>query len=69
MSHDVDFEVPHGVTVTAPKQTEVIVEGIDSQLVGQVAANIRAWRKPEPYKGKGIKYKDEYIFRKEGKKK
>ena len=67
--HDVDFEVPQGVTVTAPKQTEVIVEGIDSQLVGQVAANIRAWRKPEPYKGKGIKYKDEYIFRKEGKKK
>jgi large subunit ribosomal protein L6 len=69
LSHDVDFEVPQGVTVTAPKQTEIIVEGIDSQLVGQVAANIRAWRKPEPYKGKGIKYKDEYIFRKEGKKK
>lgn len=68
-SHDVNFEVPEGVTVTAPKQTEIIVEGIDQQLVGQVAANIRAWRKPEPYKGKGIKYKDEYIFRKEGKKK
>ena len=68
-SHDVNFEVPDGVTVTAPKQTEIIVEGIDQQLVGQVAANIRAWRKPEPYKGKGIKYKDEYIFRKEGKKK
>ena len=68
-SHDVNFEVPEGVTVTAPKQTEITVEGIDQQLVGQVAANIRAWRKPEPYKGKGIKYKDEYIFRKEGKKK
>ncbi len=68
-SHEVNFEVPEGVTVTAPKQTEVIVEGIDQQLVGQVAANIREWRKPEPYKGKGIKYKDEYIFRKEGKKK
>ena len=68
-SHDVNFDVPEGVTVTAPKQTIIIVEGIDQQLVGQVAANIRAWRKPEPYKGKGIKYKDEYIFRKEGKKK
>jgi large subunit ribosomal protein L6 len=68
-SHDVDFEVPEGVTVTAPKQTEIVVEGIDQQLVGQVAANIREWRGPEPYKGKGIKYKDEYIFRKEGKKK
>ena len=68
-SHDVDFEVPAGVTVTAPKQTEIVVEGIDQQLVGQVAANIREWRKPEPYKGKGIRYKGEYIFRKEGKKK
>ena len=68
-SHDVNFEVPEGVTVTAPKQTEVIVEGIDEQLVGQVAANIREWRKPEPYKGKGIRYKGEYVFRKEGKKK
>ncbi len=68
-SHDVIFEIPAGVTITAPKQTEIIVEGIDQQLVGQVAANIRAWRAPEPYKGKGIKYKDEYIFRKEGKKK
>lgn len=68
-SHDVNFEVPEGVTVTAPKQTEIIVEGIDAQLVGQVAANIREWRKPEPYKGKGIKYKGEFIFRKEGKKK
>ncbi|WP_432449585.1 50S ribosomal protein L6 [Aliiroseovarius marinus] len=69
LSHDVDYVAPEGVTVTAPKPTEIIVEGIDQQLVGQVAANIRAWRKPEPYKGKGIKYKDEYIFRKEGKKK
>ena len=69
LSHDVDFPIPEGVTVTAPKPTQIIVEGIDQQLVGQVAANIRAWRKPEPYKGKGIKYKDEYIFRKEGKKK
>ena len=68
-SHDVIFDVPEGVTVTCPKNTEVVVEGIDQQLVGQVAANIREWRKPEPYKGKGIKYKDEYIFRKEGKKK
>ncbi|MGR3453771.1 50S ribosomal protein L6 [Pseudooceanicola sp.] len=69
LSHDVNFEVPEGVTVTTPKQTEIIVEGSDPQLVGQVAANIREWRSPEPYKGKGIKYKDEYIFRKEGKKK
>jgi large subunit ribosomal protein L6 len=68
-SHEVNFEAPEGVTVTAPKQTEIVVEGIDQQLVGQVAANIREWRAPEPYKGKGIKYKDEYIFRKEGKKK
>ena len=68
-SHEVNFDVPEGVTVTAPKQTEIVVEGIDQQLVGQVAANIREWRAPEPYKGKGIKYKDEYIFRKEGKKK
>ena len=66
-SHDVDFEVPAGVTVTAPKPTIIIVEGNDQQQVGQVAANIREWRKPEPYKGKGIKYVDEYIFRKEGK--
>ena len=68
-SHDVNFEVPEGVTVTSAKPTEITVEGIDEQQVGQVAANIRAWRKPEPYKGKGIKYKGEYIFRKEGKKK
>ena len=68
-SHDVDFDIPEGVTITAPKPTELVIEGIDQQVVGQVAANIREWRKPEPYKGKGIKYKDEYIFRKEGKKK
>ena len=68
-SHDVDFKVPDGVTVTTPKNTEIIVEGIDAQLVGQVAANIREWRGPEPYKGKGIRYRGEYIFRKEGKKK
>jgi len=68
-SHDVNFEVPEGVTVTAAKPTEISVEGIDQQLVGQVAANIREWRKPEPYKGKGIKNKGEFIFRKEGKKK
>jgi large subunit ribosomal protein L6 len=68
-SHEVNFDVPDGVTVTAPKQTEIVVEGIDQQLVGQVAANIREWRKPEPYKGKGIRYKGEFVFRKEGKKK
>ncbi|WP_371153126.1 50S ribosomal protein L6 [Jannaschia sp. 2305UL9-9] len=68
-SHDVIYDIPEGVTVTAPKQTEITVEGIDQQLVGQVAANIREWRAPEPYKGKGIRYKGEYIFRKEGKKK
>jgi len=68
-SHDVDFAIPEGVTVTTPRPTEIIVEGIDQQVVGQVAANIREWRKPEPYKGKGIRYKGEFIFRKEGKKK
>ena len=68
-SHEVIFEVPAGVTVATPKQTEITVEGIDQQLVGQVAANIREWKKPEPYKGKGIRYKGEFVFRKEGKKK
>jgi large subunit ribosomal protein L6 len=68
-SHEVNFDVPKGVTITAPKPTEIIVEGIDQQQVGQVAANIREWRQPEPYKGKGIRYKGEFIFRKEGKKK
>ena len=69
LSHDVDYQVPEGITVTTPKQTEIVVEGIDQQRVGQVAAEIREWRSPEPYKGKGIRYKGEYIFRKEGKKK
>jgi large subunit ribosomal protein L6 len=68
-SHEVNFEVPAGVTVTSAKNTEISVEGIDQQLVGQVAANIREWKKPEPYKGKGIRYKGEFVFRKEGKKK
>ena len=68
-SHEVNFDVPKGVTITVPKQTEIIVEGIDQQQVGQVAANIREWRAPEPYKGKGIRYKGEFVFRKEGKKK
>ena len=68
-SHEVNFVVPEGITVTSPKQTEIIVEGIDQQKVGQVAAEIREWRRPEPYKGKGIRYKGEYVFRKEGKKK
>ena len=64
-----NFEAPEGVTVNAPKQTEIVVEGIDQQAVGQTAANIREWKKPEPYKGKGIRYKGEQVFRKEGKKK
>ena len=68
LSHDVDYTAPEGITITAPKQTEIVVEGIDQQAVGQVAAEIREWRKPEPYKGKGIRYKGEFIFRKVGKK-
>jgi large subunit ribosomal protein L6 len=68
-SHDVNFTVPEGVDVKTPDQTTVEISGIDKQKVGQVAAEIRRWRKPEPYKGKGIKYDGEYIFRKEGKKK
>ncbi len=68
-SHDVNFAVPEGVDVKTPDQTTVEISGIDKQKVGQVAAEIRRWRKPEPYKGKGIKYRGEYIFRKEGKKK
>ena len=68
-SHDVIYEVPEGIEVQVPQPTEIIVSGIDKQKVGQVAAEIRAWRPPEPYKGKGIRYADEYIFRKEGKKK
>ena len=69
LSHDVDYKAPDGITIKAPKQTEIVVEGIDQQKVGQVAAEIREWRKPEPYKGKGIRYKGEFIFRKAGKKK
>ncbi|GGB11251.1 50S ribosomal protein L6 [Allosediminivita pacifica] len=69
LSHDVDFAIPEGITVTCPKPTEIIVEGHNAQQVGEVAANIRDWRRPEPYKGKGIRYKGEYIFQKEGKKK
>jgi len=69
LSHDVEYTAPEGVTVSSPKPTIIEVEGIDEQAVGQVAADIRAWRKPEPYKGKGIRYKGEFIFRKEGKKK
>ena len=68
-SHDVDFPVPEGIEIKTPDQTTVEITGIDKQKVGQVAAEIRRWRKPEPYKGKGIKYRGEFIFRKEGKKK
>jgi large subunit ribosomal protein L6 len=68
-SHDVIYPVPEGITIVAPKPTEIVVTGIDKQKVGQVAAEIRAFRPPEPYKGKGVKYAGEYIFRKEGKKK
>lgn len=68
-SHPVNFEVPEGITVETPSQTEILVKGADKQKVGQVAANIRAWRPPEPYKGKGIRYSDEQIVRKEAKKK
>ncbi|MGO4573718.1 50S ribosomal protein L6 [Microvirga sp. 2TAF3] len=68
-SHDIDYEIPAGVTITTPKPTEVIVVGIDKQKVGQAAAEIRDFRGPEPYKGKGVKYAGEFIFRKEGKKK
>jgi len=68
-SHDVNFPVPEGVDVKTPDANTVEISGIDKQKVGKVAAEIRRWRKPEPYKGKGIKYRGEYIFRKEGKKK
>jgi large subunit ribosomal protein L6 len=68
-SHDVDYDIPDGITVTTPKPTEIVVAGIDAQRVGQVAAEIRRYRPPEPYKGKGVKYAGEFIFRKEGKKK
>ncbi len=68
-SHDVNFPIPAGVTITTPKPTEITISGSDKQEVGQIAAEIRALRGPEPYKGKGVKYVDEFIFRKEGKKK
>jgi len=68
-SHDVDFAIPEGIEIKTPDNTTVEISGIDKQKVGQVAAEIRRWRKPEPYKGKGIKYAGEFIFRKEGKKK
>ena len=68
-SHDVNFDVPEGIEIKPPDNTTVEITGIDKQKVGQVAAEIRRWRKPETYKGKGIKYRGEYIFRKEGKKK
>ncbi|HLH91262.1 MAG TPA: 50S ribosomal protein L6 [Xanthobacteraceae bacterium] len=68
-SHDVVYPIPAGIAIATPKPTEVVITGIDRQKVGQVAAEIRGFRKPEPYKGKGVKYAGEYIFRKEGKKK
>lgn len=68
-SHPVAFEVPDGITIETPTQTEILVKGIDRQLVGQVAANIRAYRPPEPYKGKGVRYSGEHVVRKEAKKK
>jgi large subunit ribosomal protein L6 len=68
-SHDVVYPIPNGIAIVTPKPTEVVITGIDRQQVGQVAAEIRGFRKPEPYKGKGVKYAGEYIFRKEGKKK
>jgi large subunit ribosomal protein L6 len=68
-SHDVVYPIPEGIAVVTPKPTEIVITGIDRKKVGQVAAEIRAYRPPEPYKGKGVKYSDEFIFRKEGKKK
>jgi large subunit ribosomal protein L6 len=68
-SHDVPYAIPEGITITVEKPTLITVSGIDKQLVGQVAAEIRGWRPPEPYKGKGVRYEGEYVRRKEGKKK
>ena len=68
-SHDVTYDIPAGIDIKVPKPTEIVISGIDKQRVGQVAAEIREYRGPEPYKGKGVKYAGEYIFRKEGKKK
>jgi large subunit ribosomal protein L6 len=68
-SHDINFKIPDGITIVTPKPTEIVITGVEKQKVGQVAAEIRGYRPPEPYKGKGVKYVGEYIFRKEGKKK
>jgi large subunit ribosomal protein L6 len=68
-SHDVNYAIPQGITITTPKPTEILITGSNKQQVGQVAAEIRQWRPPEPYKGKGVRYAGEFIFRKEGKKK
>ncbi len=68
-SHDIDFPIPEGIAIVAPRPTELVISGIDKRSVGQVAAEIRSMRPPEPYKGKGVKYAGEFIFRKEGKKK
>ena len=68
-SHEVNYPIPEGITIATPKPTEIVITGIDRQKVGQVAAEIRAFRGPEPYKGKGVRYANEFIFRKEGKKK
>ncbi|MDJ0880841.1 MAG: 50S ribosomal protein L6 [Gammaproteobacteria bacterium] len=68
-SHPIDYQVPEGITIETPSQTEIVVSGCDKQKVGQVSAEIRAYRPPEPYKGKGVKYADEHIIRKEAKKK
>jgi large subunit ribosomal protein L6 len=67
-SHPVKFQIPEGITIETPSQTEIVIKGIDKQQVGQVAADIRAYRPPEPYKGKGIRYADEHVVRKEAKK-
>ena len=68
-SHDVAYPIPDGISIVTPRPTEIVISGIDRQRVGQVAAEIRKWREPEPYKGKGVRYQGEYVFRKEGKKK
>jgi large subunit ribosomal protein L6 len=68
-SHEIDYAIPEGIAIATPRPTEIVVTGIDRQMVGQVAAEIRRYRPPEPYKGKGVRYAGEYIFRKEGKKK
>lgn len=69
LSHPVEYQIPDGITIETPSQTDIVVRGVDKQQVGQVAANIRSYRPPEPYKGKGVRYADEHIVRKEAKKK